>query len=288
MYPDDDRYGASVRDRVYGRATNSGEGRRSVVIVLLTVSIFVLIVSVSCRQATAPGPARNVLEAGLVTLTDIDQMIADEGPAIRQAALESEDTQFLVAGYPLDIVLSRSEVLNSSDAQLRDLILSRSSALVYAQGIEAFDRTGEQKLRRFSLQGILELGVGQISHSTYERATFFALIAAMGCALAGAILAATGEGWGRMKSVGFAAIAGSVPALLLFFLLRLVAGAIGGDDPFIDGYREITTSVLGVPLRNAVIVFIAGVTVVALSVLFGRLEGFSSRGDGLEYAEDDW
>ena len=68
-----------------------------------------------------------------------------------------------------------------------------------------------------------------------------------------------------MKSVGFAAIAGSVPALLLFFLLRLVAGAIGGDDPFIDGYREITTSVLGVPLRNAVIVFIAGVTVVALA-----------------------
>ena len=74
MYPDSDSRDVSARDRLYGHATASSEGRRNFVVVLLTVSIFLLVVSVSCRQATAPGPARNILEAGLVTLTDLDQL----------------------------------------------------------------------------------------------------------------------------------------------------------------------------------------------------------------------
>ncbi len=287
MYPDDHGYEPSVRDRLYGSATHSSEGRRSIFIVLLTVSIFVLIVSVSCRQATAPGPARNILEAGIVSLTDIDQLIADEGPAIRQAALESESEQVSIPEFPLDIVLTRSEVISSSDAQLRELVLGRSSALLYSEGIDAFDRTGDQELRRFSMQGILEFGVGQVSKTTHDRATLFVLISLLGCALGAAIVAATGDGWGRMRSIGFAAIAGSVPALLLFFVVRLMAGAVGGDDPFVQGYRDITEAALGVPLRNAFIVFAAGVVVVVTAVLLGRLEAMQGGRD-VEFVDDDW
>lgn len=272
MYPDSESRDVSARDRLYGHATASSEGRRNFVIVLLTVSIFLLVVSVSCRQATAPGPARNILEAGLVTLTDLDQLIADDGPAIRQAAGESELQEFPIPGYPLDIVLTRAEILGSSDQQLRDLILERSSGLLYARGVEAFDRTGEQNLRRFSLQGVLEYGVGQVSQETHDRATFFSLVALALCAVLGAIVAASGTGWGRMRAVGFAAIAGSIPVVLAFFLLRLIVGGIGGDDPFVRGYRDITNAALGVPLRNGLIVLVAGVFVVAASLALARLE----------------
>ena len=111
MYPesdDYDNYDDDVRGRVYGRATSSLEGRRSIVVVLLTVSVFLLTFSVSCRQVTSQGPARNIIEAGLVNLTDLDQLIADEGPAFRQSALESKSSTVSFEGYPLDIVLTRA------------------------------------------------------------------------------------------------------------------------------------------------------------------------------------
>lgn len=275
MYPDDG-HGYAVRDRLYGHATSSSEGRRNFVAVVLAVSIFVLTVSISCRQATAPGQARNILEAGLVSLTDVDQMLADEGPAIRQAALESEDEQFILPGYPIDIVLTREEVLSSNDDQLREMILERSSALLYAQGIEAFDETGNQDLRRFSIQGALEYGVGQVSEETHDRATLIAIIAIIVSAGAAAIVAATGSGWGRMRALGFAAIAGAIPVVVAFFLLRLMVGAVGGDDPFISGYRDITNAALGVPLRNGLIVLAAGTAIVLAAVVLSRIERMTS------------
>ena len=287
MYPDADEYDVSARERVYGRATTSSEGRRSLVIVLLTVSIFVLIVSLSCRQATAPGPGRNILEAGLVTLVDIDQMIADDGPALRQFALESDDPQVVIPGYPLDIVFTREEVAGSTDAQLRELILERSSALLYAEGIEAFDRTGDQSLRRFSLQGLLEFGVRQVSRETHNRATIIMFVALVGCVIFGALAGGTGEGWGRMRSLGLSAAAGALPGILLFFLLRLIVGQMGGDDPFIAGYRDITNAALGVPLRNSIIVFVAGAMVVVISMGLSRLERTTSSGNAT-LVEDDY
>jgi hypothetical protein len=272
VYPDPRDYDVPVRDRVYGRATSSSEGRRSIGVVLLAVSTFLLVISLSCRQATAPGPARNVLEAGIVPLTDIDQFLADNGPSLRQAALESERQELEVPGYPLDIVLTRDEIVSSSDAQLRAIILERSSALLYAEGIQAFDRTGEQSIRRVSVQGVLELGISQVSESTHSRATLLALVALLGCALSGAVVAATGSGWARMRSLGFAAAAGSLPIVITFVLLRLFVGQIGDDDPFVAGYRDITNAALGVPLRNASIVLIAGVALVAGSVILSRVE----------------
>lgn len=257
---------------MYVNATTSSEGRRSIVVVLLAVSVFVLICSVSCRQVTAPGSARNLLEAGIVTLTDIDQLIADDAPALRQAVQDSPDQEFTIPGYPLDVLLTRNEILQSNDQQLRTLVLERSSALLYAEGLESFDRTGNRSVRRLSLQGLLELEIGQVSKANYDRATLLSLIAVAGCALFGAIAAANGEGWGRMRAIGMAAAAGALPVILVFFLVRLTAGAIGGGDPFEASFRDITKSVLAVPIRNGIIVLAAGVAVVAGSVILGQLE----------------
>ena len=277
----------SVRDRVYGEATRSYEGRRSFVVVLLTICVFVFIISLSCRQATAPGPARNVLESGIVTLTDLDQFLADDGPALRESAAQSEVEQFVIPDYPLDIVLTRTEVVDSTDVELRQLILERSSGLLYARGIEAFDRTGDQNLRRFSIQGILELGVSQVSEPTHNRASMFAGASLLGCALCGAIVVATGTGWGRMRSLGMAAAAGAIPVVIMFFLLRLLVGAIGNGDPFVSGYRDITKAALGVPLQNALIIVVMGAAIVAASVVLSRLERIVSRSAPL-VAEDDY
>jgi hypothetical protein len=267
-----DEYVISARDRVYDQATGSREGRRSIMLVLLAASLFVLVLSVSCRQATAPGPANRVLASGVSELTDIDQYLADQGPAIRQSALDSSEQQLQLPGYPLDVVLTRDQVVKSSDAQLRDLILSRSAALVYAGGLGEFDRTGSQSIRRFSLQGALELGVDQISESTHSRASFLALLALLSSAVCGAVVAATAEGWSRLRLLGFAAVAGGLPCVLLAFLLRLITGAVGGNDPFEVAMRSIVRSVLAVPLRNGLILLAAGAVLIVIAVVLNRVE----------------
>ncbi|MGE0600363.1 MAG: hypothetical protein AB7J35_14525 [Dehalococcoidia bacterium] len=272
MYPDELDPDVSVRERVYSSATSSREGRRSIAVALLTICVFVFIISLSCRQSTAPGPARNVLESGIVTLTDIDQMLADEGDSIREAASASESDNITIPGYPLDIVLTRSEITTSSNEELRGLILERSSALIYAEGISAFDRTGEQSLRRLSIQGLLELSLSQVSQSTHDRAGLIAMISLLGIGACGAIVAATGTGWGRMRSLGMAATAGAIPVVLMFVLLRLIVGQLGGDDPFVADYRDVTKAALGVPVRNGLVVFAAGVVVIAFSLILPRLE----------------
>lgn len=272
MYPESAGYDVDTRDRVYRGATQSSEGRRSIAVVLLAVSIFVLVLSVSCRQVTSPGPARNIIEAGLVNLTDLDQLLADEGPALRQFALESTEPTVSFDDYPLDIVLTRDEVLKSSDAQLREMILDRSSALLYADGVGAFDRTGNSSVRRFSLQGALELAVGQVSEANHSRATLFALVGLAGCVVAGVVTAASGTGWGRMRAVGMAAAAGALPVTLLFLGARLLVSAVGGSDPFEDGLKDAAIASLTVPIRNGVVVFVAGVAVVAAAIILGRFE----------------
>lgn len=277
MYPASDDYEIDVRDRVYGQATSSSEGRRSIVVVLLAVSVFVLVFSVSCRQVTAEAPARNIIEAGLVNLTDLDQLLADEGPALHQTALDSKDPAVAFEGYPLDIVLTRDEVLKSSDAQLRDIILQRSSALIYADGVDAFDRTGSGSVRRFSLQGVLELAVGQVSESNHSRATLFALIGLVGCAAFGVITAATGQGWGRMRAIGFAAAAGALPVVLLFVGARALVQAVGGGDPFENSLRDTATATLTVPIRNGLVVLIAGVVIVVGGFVLSRFDRLAAR-----------
>ncbi|MGE3076287.1 MAG: hypothetical protein AB7N24_10435 [Dehalococcoidia bacterium] len=272
MYPDELEPDVSVRERVYVNATSSREGRRSIAVALLTICVFVFIISLSCRQSTAPGPARNVLEAGIVTLTDIDQMLADEGDAIREAATNSETDNVTIPGYPLDVVLTRSEITNSDNDELRTLILERSSALIYAKGISAFDRTGEQSLRRLSIQGLLELSLSQVSQTTHDRAGLIAMISLLGIGACGAIVAATGTGWGRMRSLGMAAAAGAIPVVLMFMFLRLIVAQLGGDDPFVADYRHVTRAALGVPVRNGLVVFMAGVAIIAFSLILPRLE----------------
>ena len=285
MYSEDDDYEPSVRDRLYGRSTGSREGRRAFVAVLLSLSVLILVVSVSCRQVTSPGPARNVIESGIVSLTDIDQLIADDGPALRQLAIDSEGP-IVIPGYPLDVILTREEVVESSDAELRRIILERSSGLIYAKGLDAFDRTGDQSIRLFSLQGVLQFGVSQVSETTHHRATFLALISLLGVAAFGAIIAATGEGFGRMRMLGIATLLGSAPAFLFFVLVRLSLGSIGADDPFVDGLRDTTRATIDVPVRNSLIVLVAGLLLTASAVILSRIERMGSAAEPA--GEDDW
>ncbi|HMO54092.1 MAG TPA: hypothetical protein PJ994_06285 [Tepidiformaceae bacterium] len=267
----------SLRSRVYGEAT-AGDGRRSLVGALFAVSLFLLLFSLSARQVTQPSNAVVLLESGIAVVTDVERLIDDEGPALRQRAEQSTDQVFLIPGYPLPVAVDRAELFELDDTELIDILLSRSAAVVYDEGIGAFDATGDQSINRFSSQGVLELAVAQISERNHNRATLASTIFAITTAGLGVLFVAISSGWARLRGLGFATAAGALPGILMFLLFSWIASQLGGDDPFMDDLREITRAGIRIPLRNFGIVFAAGAVIAGAGIALGFAESRMSTG----------
>ena len=263
----------STRDRIYRSATSGRDGRRALFAITLAISVFLLVGVFSLRQVTEPGRAHDLLESGIAVTTDIDSVVAENHDALRQLVEASPTASFTIPDYPLDIVLTRDEITKSSDTQLRDLVLQRSAALVYAEGFAAFDRTGNQQVSRFSSQGGLEFAVGQISEDTHARANLLSVALVFATAISACLLLLVGDGWGRLRALGFAVLAGAVPGLIFTGLVRLLADSAGGSDAFVADLRIIVRTTLGVPLRNYLVVVALGLVLTAAGVVFGVFDG---------------
>ncbi len=258
------------RERIYLSATGSHDGRRTLLSGALALVVFLLLLALSTRQVTAPAQARRLIESGIASTTDIDRLIAENQPTLVQLTESSPSNGFAIPGYPLNVYLARNEV-SLPPAQLRAVILSRSSTLVYEQGISAFDRTGSQSFSRFSSQGLLDFLAGQVSARAYDRASSAAVVLTIVLALvSGAVLVAN-DGWSRLRVLGIAVLAGAAPVAFLSGVAWLIAGRAGGSDPYVLDLRDLARAVLTVPFRDALVVAIAGLVLVLSGAAFGYL-----------------
>jgi hypothetical protein len=264
--------GFSARDRIFDEATDVHESRSSFAAVLFAVSLFLLLFALSVKQSTEPAGATPVLQSGIAVVTDIDRLLVEDLDPLRQLAANGDAPAYEIPGYPLDVLVTRDELLRLNNAQLRGLILVRSSALVYQDGLKAFDRTGDQSISRFSSQGMLNVAVGQVSQETNDRASLATFVLAATTALASLFVVFSYAGWARMRALGFAGAAGAIPGLLVFVFAWWIAGRIGGSDPFVADLRTITRAMLTVPLRNYAVVAGAGVLVGLAGPLFSLVD----------------
>lgn len=255
---------------MYGEAT-SGDGRRSLVGALFVVSLFLLILCLSARQVTEPSNATTMLESGIAVLTDIERLVDDEAPLLRERAEQSDDRVFALPGYPLAIAVDREE-LELRDDELIDTVLARSAALVYVEGISAFDTTGDQSLDRLSSEGLLEFAVSQVSQTTHDRATLGTIVFTIATAALGALFVVTSSGWGRLRGLGFATAAGALPGVIVFWFFSWAVGQLGGDDAFVADLREITRAGIRVPLQNFSVVFVAGAAMAASGMVLALVD----------------
>src|SRR5262245_54035006 len=111
---------AGFRDRLRPRHDDSGVPPYTFVFAVLLV---LLIAALSLWQVTAPAPARRVIEAGIVSITDVDTVLAEHQSDLQALANANADRSFTIPGYPLDVHLSRDEVLTLPEPELRSLIL---------------------------------------------------------------------------------------------------------------------------------------------------------------------
>jgi hypothetical protein len=263
---------SSARERYYALSPSASDGGATLLAVFFAIALLLFVAALSARQATQPAPAHRVLVAGIASLTDIDLLLAEHGSDLKRQAESGSSDTFRLPGYPIDIALSRNEVTKLSQQDLRELILARSAAVVYGEGLKAFDQTGRQSLSLFSAQGALDFAVGRISKDTNSTArTATTSLALLTAALALAVVM-RGEGYRRLRTLGLGVVAGALPGFLIVVALRFVAEKLGGDDPFVAQLREIVATLLAVPLRNYLVVAVLGAVITALGPAFGLFQ----------------
>jgi hypothetical protein len=275
-----------VRDRLEaGLDAASMRGSRTLFTGALGTAVFCFLVALGARQVTSEGPARGMLTANLASITELDLVLAEHGEELKQAAHESDASTFELPGYPLPVLVTRDEVNSLSSEQLRALILARSAEIVYTDGLEVFDRTGNQSLDLLSGQGALRLVLGELNSDTHDTANVVALFFAAITASLTVLVVLANVGFIRLKALGVGLVLGSLPGLMLFGLLWFVASQLGSDDPFESDLGRAATSMLQVFARDFAIVGLLGGLVVVASPLFAWCER-RWEGSGEKAAED--
>lgn len=239
----------------------------------LSLLVFLLIGAVSVRQTTDQANARHLVEQGIVALTDIDALIAEQRPLFRQLVAASNQPSYAIPGYPLAIRFTREEMLNTSDAQFRQLVLERSSAVIYADGLSAFDSEGKQSISFFSTHGVLESLVSWLSADTYSAANTATVILALLVAGLGFATMARNHGFGGLRALGGAALIGGVAGYLLALGVARVLGQLWGGDPFSDDLHALIAELTDVPQRNYLALLILGGVLLVAGIAAGLISG---------------
>ena len=263
-----------TRERVFSEAYSKAEGGgAAVAMAFLAISVLVFIAAYSLYQITQPSRATTLLEAGIVATTDLDPLLAEALPNLRQVAAETDEPLMEIPGYPLDVGLTPDEVLELDDEEIRALVLERSAAIVYHEGLSAFDRTGEQSIDFLSVSGLIDQIVGVLTDETHDRAGLVAVIALALATITGAATLAFTPGFARFRAFGVAILLAAVPGFLLAWGASFVLDRVGGEDVYIEDLRTLAGAILDVPQRNFLI---AGALGLAVAVA-GPVLGFASR-----------
>tara|TARA_B100000029_G_scaffold512416_1_gene609011 strand:+ start:6468 stop:7337 length:870 start_codon:yes stop_codon:yes gene_type:complete len=233
-----------------------------------SVALFLCVLLFSFSQVTEPDRVKNYIGFGIAALTEIDQHLFNELPDLQEVVRGSENTVFLLPNFPLDIPLSRNEVLISSRDEIRDLVLTRSSDLVYEEGLASFDRTGQQDFGYFSLAFAIEQVLAIGGKQSNSLSFWFSLVAFLFVVLAGAGVVVSSRSYYRFQNLGIAALFSSIPTLIVLGLITFLVRSFVGNDLFAQDMLAIFENIIGIFQRNFLIAAVFGCGSLFLSWIF--------------------
>lgn len=264
--------GEFTRERLFSEAYARAEGGSgTLAAAILAIALLLLVAAYSARQVAQPSNAAHLLAVGIAATTDIDLLLDEHYAALRDEARAGEADLLQLPGYPLDVNLTPGEVLEHDRDGLRDLILSRSAAIVYVQGLEAFDRTGQQSVGILTAQGLLDQAVGQLTGNTYARAGQAAAVLLIIVTVSGVAVLAMNPGFARFRQFGVAAVLGAAPGVVVTWGLSFLVSRFGGDDPYARDLRAIADAIFDTGLRNYLVVLALGGIVAVTGALLGMV-----------------
>jgi hypothetical protein len=221
----------------------------------LFFAINALLLVLSLYQATAEGTAKHALRRAITALVEIDSLIARDYESLQERARSAAPGEELrLRDFPLEVSLTSEEVLDSTPADLRAILLDRSDDQLYDHGTAALRSDGASEPSRFSAAGLLDRWLDLLRGRNHDVTAVLTGVAAVVCLALVLILMSTSRGFGRIAAVGAVTLAGAVPTVAVALLLRLnIRLASDGDTEYTQReLLEIGDALVWIPLRNGI------------------------------------
>jgi hypothetical protein len=230
-----------------------------------------LLVSLQLFQVTAEGASKRTLRRAVAALSEIDPLLDRNYDALRtQAAASGPGDTLGLRDFPIDVRLTRDEVLNSNKQSMRDLLLNRSADAMYAHGTDVLRETdvSTQDVGTFSIAGLTDNGLGLLRSRNHDIFGVLTFVLAALCLALGATLAALCRGFGRLASVGAVVVMASVPMLLTGIGARFYMRIISSDDnEYVQHeFLSIGQGLAWIPIRDGIAFTVLGLAFLVVGV----------------------
>lgn len=274
----------------------AGLGRLPALPVLLAILAAIWTLTLSVEQVASEQAALPSLDRLTVALTDVDALIALHGGEVRAQAAASEP-QLTLPAYPLPdvrVALDAGAPSGVFDATaFRRALLEQSARDLYLRGTDAFAADADTGTDLGDNAGV-RLLLAVLSAPTHDRATMLLWVMTAVTLVALVVTARRGGGTQRHAIVGPAivglALVAAAALAAAAALLTWAAGAILGIGPagvVGDAYGDITSALVRVPLRNAVILAAVGVSIAVMPLGLRILAGpAGTAAGGIDASED--
>jgi hypothetical protein len=268
---------------------SSGAGPVWWVGALLVLTGAVWLAALSMSQLSSREMAMPAIERGVAALTEIDALLEiheQELCTLAESETAVEALGFPVRGVDLSLNDVRCEDGELNREELRALLLMRSAERVYLDGAGAFEDEsavdGDTSI--LSPSGAIRATLDSVGASMHDRVTTVAwVLGAVNAVLLAAVLL-LGRGIRRFAGVGLVLALAAFPTLAAALALWVGIGLMDSDSGLTAEFAEITQALLGLPLRNALILGGAGLALLVPVLITDHLIRRSRREQWWEYS----
>jgi hypothetical protein len=232
---------------------------------LLVVLVSLWLVALTLSQLTSREVAMPAVERGVAALSEVDALLQLHGNQICaqvDAGVPIEIPGFAVQGvtlHPQEVRCPNGEL---DRANLRALLVAQGAEQVYLRGTDAFreDTAAASTGSILSASGAIRLVLDNVGADMNERISVLVFPLGLLCLLVGVGFLLLGRGLGRFIGLGWVLVVSAFPmlmgVLLMWGVLSLVES--GPDNSLMSEFQHITRSLIGLPLRNALYIIVAG------------------------------
>ncbi|TAK71434.1 MAG: hypothetical protein EPO22_01265 [Dehalococcoidia bacterium] len=260
-------------------------GARWAIVLLLLLSLGATLTALVLFQATSEGTAKRSLRRAVAALSEVDVLLDRNYDALRaEASNGAPGDTFQLADFPVDVPLTRDDVLGSSKAQLRDQLLDRSAAMMYSDGTGPLRTTpgSSTGVGPFTAGGVTDRWLGFLTRGHHDMLRVLTFVLAGVSGLLCVTLAALCRGFARLASVGGVVLVASLPLLAAGAIARLyIHFAAGSQSEYLQReFLAIGRGLAWIPIRDGLALATLGGVALVIGAGFAALADRGARSRG--------
>jgi len=253
----------------------------AIALVLVAASFLLFL---TATQLTGKESGEVILRRSVATITDLDQSMPRIEEGLAEATEAADTDTVLIPGFPLAVELTVEEARTLRGAELRDRILDKSAAILYADGPSAWAATDEeaaQDIDRLSAAGFIDLGLGLIQDDIHTGFLVVTVLFGIMTLAMTAILLIVLPREARLLVLSLVVLASSLPSLAAAVGLRFAFRTLETDtDEFVNGMLDIGSDSMSLPIRNFFTLTVLGIALLFIGSLVAWWESKSPRNEG--------